>query len=109
QIILDEATSNLGGKYRGLANSLSTSFNFGEQATRVGPFNRKGGYLAYIVDQGTKERSYVDSKTSKKHETGRITPNYWWQRANQSSQNKVEETIYQDLRKSFIEILEKNN
>lgn len=108
QLILSEASSNLGGRYSTLRGSFGMSYKKSDQTLSVGAIRGSGGSLGHIVDSGTKERSYL-TKNGVLHKTGRITGNNFWTRAVTSTSDDVEQTIYKEIKLNFEKIISKRN
>ena len=108
KIIIDQAQNNLKGNYKHVYNAIGTSMRKDIQVLNVGSILKKGGYLAHIVNAGTKERFYK-TKNGKMHRTGKIIGNYFWDNAVNTTAENVEEAIYKDIKERFDKILQKRN
>lgn len=107
-IIINDATGNLGAGFRHIKASFGTKFRKEENALYVGSFKKKGGGFSHIVNSGTKERFYT-TKGGSIHKTGKIIANHFWDKALLESENKVENAIYEDIRKRFNDYINKSN
>ena len=107
-LIISEAQNNLKGTYKHVSAAIGASMDKSTQTLNVGSIKRKGGYLAHIVNSGTKERSYK-SKKGKMHRTGKIIGNNFWDDALASTESSVEETIYNDIVDKFNKLIQKRN
>lgn len=103
KLIISEAQTNLGGRYSNVSRSLTDSYKKDIQTTSVGASRKKGGHLAYIADQGTKERFTKSGKS-----TGRIIPNYFFTNAISSTEGQVENIIFEDIKTNFLKMVQKN-
>lgn len=107
KLIISQAQSNLKG-YTRVSGSMGDSMKKQEQSLYVGTQRKKGGYLAHIVESGTKERFYK-TKEGNLHKTGKITAQHYWSNTLLSSEKEVEDTIYTNIRTLFNEYIQKNN
>ena len=106
KIIISEAQNNLRGNFKHVYNALGTSMKKNIQVLNVGSIMKRGGYLAHLVNAGTKERAYR-TKNGKMHRTGKMTANYFWDNALSSTESNVEEIIYLDIKDRFEKLLQK--
>ena len=105
KLIINEARSNLKGTYTHVYDSLGTSMDKDTQTLNVGSVMRKGGQLSHLINKGNVYR-FTKSGGAKR---GRIKPDYFWDRAMESTASEVEETIYKDIKESFEKLIRKNN
>lgn len=103
KVIIDEASNNLRGTYKHVQISLTSVMKRDIQTMDVGA-SKKGGNLAHIANEGTKDRY-----TRKGYYRGKITGNSFWNNAVSSTEPQVEEIIYNDIKANFDKVVAKNN
>lgn len=108
KLIISEAQGNLKGKYTHVQKALGMIFRKDIQVLNTGSILRKGGQLAHITNNGTKERFYK-TKNGNIHKTGRIIASHFWDLAVDTTKESVEQLIYKDIRKRFENLIAKQN
>lgn len=108
KLILSAAKGNLKGRYTHVQNALGMQYRKDINVLNVGSILRKGGQLAHITNNGTKERFYK-TKAGNIHKTGRIIASHFWDFAVENNLSDAENIIYKDIKKRFENLIAKNN
>ena len=123
QSIINQGKINLSLRNKKKTGNLSRSFSirvYKKKQYTLGGFRRsapkkgiKGANHSYLVDLGTKERSYIN-KNGKLHKTGaisRIMPNlgsFFWTDAVASEGPRAQAGLMDSVNKAITDIIDKN-
>lgn len=124
QMIVNAGKQNLAARNKKRTGNLSKSFTIKTNKKKMytlGGFRRsapkkgiKGANHSYLVDLGTKERSYIN-KNGRLHRTGaisRIMPNlgsFFWTDAVASEGPKAQAGLVDSVYKALTDIMDKNS
>lgn len=103
RILISSAQGNLGGSYRRVQKSLTSTFKKDIQTMSIGASKKKGGYAASWANKGTLERFHKSGKS-----VGKVVGTYFWDRAITNSEGQMQEAINSTIITEFNKIVQKN-